>query len=99
MVAKATLFRFNLYATPAISINTVPAFDFQAVAHNKVTAAFDGGRMSSDGGVMLLAAVERRLGIAERLAALIADARGKDRVTQGLADMVRARILAIACGY
>jgi len=82
-----------------MSIDTVPAFDFPAVARKKITAAFDGGRMSSDGGVMLLAAVERRLGIAERLAALIPDARDKDRVTHGLADMIRARILAIACGY
>jgi hypothetical protein len=33
-----------------------------------VTAAFDGGRMSPDGGVMLLSMAERRLGVAERLA-------------------------------
>lgn len=80
-------------------IDTAPAFDFPAVARKKITAAFDGGRMSSDGGVMLLAQVERRLGIAERLAALIPDARDTNRVTHGLADMIRARILAIACGY
>ncbi len=82
-----------------MNIDTVSAFDFPAVARKKITAAFDGGRMSSDGGVMLLAAVERWLGIADRLAALIPNARDKDRVTHGLADMIRARILAIACGY
>ena len=35
---------------------------FPAVGRKKITAAFDGGRITSDGGVMLLAAAERRLG-------------------------------------
>jgi hypothetical protein len=48
---------------------------------------------------MLLAAAERRLGIAERLAALIADPRNPLLVTHRVADILRARILAIACGY
>ena len=43
-------------------------FDLPAVARKKVGAAFDGGRISSDGGVMLLAQAERRLGIADQLA-------------------------------
>ena len=46
-----------------------PPFAFPAIRRKKVTAAFDGGRLTSDGGVMLLAAAERRLGIADRLAA------------------------------
>ena len=48
---------------------------------------------------MLLAAAERRLGIADKLAALIADPRDPDLVTHSVADILRARILAIACGY
>ena len=47
-------------------------FDLPAVAGKKVSAAFDGGRITSDGGVMLLAQAERRLGIADRLASAIA---------------------------
>ena len=53
--------------------DTVPSFDFPAVGRKKITAAFDGGRLTSDGGVMLLSLAERRLGIAERLARLIPD--------------------------
>jgi hypothetical protein len=34
--------------------DTIPLFAFPAVQGKKITAAFDGGRMSSDGGVMLL---------------------------------------------
>ena len=48
---------------------------------------------------MLLAAAERRLGIADKLAALIADPRDPALVTHSVADILRARILAIACGY
>ena len=74
-------------------------FPLPSVERKKVTAAFDGGRLSSDGGVMLLALAERRIGIAERLAAAITDRRDPTRVVHSLPDMLRARILAIACGY
>jgi hypothetical protein len=50
-------------------------FDLPAVARKKVSAAFDGGRITSDGGVMLLAQAERRLGIADQLARVIPDER------------------------
>ena len=78
--------------------NLLP-FCFPAVRHKKITAAFDGGRISSDGGVILLAQADRRLGIAERLARVIPDGRDPDRVTHLLPDILRARIFAIACGY
>ncbi len=77
---------------------TVP-FGFPAVKRKKIIAAFDGGRLTSDGGVMLLAAAERRLGLADRLAALIADPRNPLLVTHSVADILRARMLLIACGY
>lgn len=75
------------------------SFSFPAVRCKKVTAAFDGGAITSDAGVLLLAGAERRLGIVDRLAALIPDAREPARVTHSLADILRARVLAIACGY
>jgi len=69
------------------------------VAGKPVQVAFDGGRLSSDGGVLVLAEVERRLGIAERLARCIEDPRTPDRVGHGLAEMIRYRALLIAAGY
>jgi hypothetical protein len=69
------------------------------VSGKKVTAAFDGGKITSDGGVALLAQAERRLGIAAKLAAAIDDRRDQDLITHSIADMLRARIFAIACGY
>src|SRR5438093_8108100 len=74
-------------------------FDLPAVARKKVSAAFDGGRITSDGGVMLLAQAERRLGIADQLARVIPDERVADRVVHLLPDILRARVFAIACGY
>jgi hypothetical protein len=79
--------------------DTVEPFVFPAVGRKKLTVAFDGGRLTSDGGVMLLAAAERRMEIAKRLAALIADPRNPLLVTHSVADILRARMLAIACGY
>ena len=78
---------------------SAPGFGFPAVSRKKVTAAFDGGRISSDGGVMLLAAAERRLGLADKLAALIADPRNPARTIHSMASLIRARIFAICCGY
>src|SRR6476469_2129915 len=72
---------------------------FAAVGRKKVTAAFAGGRITSAGGGMLLAAAERRLVIAGRLARLTADPRNPLFVTHTVADILRARMLAIACGY
>jgi hypothetical protein len=55
-------------ATPAMLEDNLLPFSFPAVERRKVTAAFDGGSLTSDGGVMLLAAVEKELGIADLLA-------------------------------
>jgi len=82
-----------------MSDDTTAPFLFPGMGRKKVTAAFDGGRIASDGGVMLLAAAERRLGIADRLAELIVDPRTPLFVTHSIADILRARMLAIACGY
>ena len=72
-----------------------------------VHVAIDGGRMTSDAGILLLAAIEQRLGIAERgrtsgspaLAKCIEDPRAPERVRHGLAEMIRYRALPIAAGY
>jgi Transposase DDE domain group 1 len=69
------------------------------VAGRTISAAFDGGRLTSDAGVPVLADIERRLGIAERLARCIEDPRSPERVRHTLADMIRFRVLLIASGY
>jgi hypothetical protein len=75
------------------------SFRFPAIGRKKITAAFDGGRITSDGGVLLLAQAEREMDICAQLAACIADRRDPSRVVHKLDDILRARVLAIACGY
>jgi hypothetical protein len=70
-----------------------------AIAGKSVCVAFDGGRLTSDAGVLVLADVERRLGIAERLARCIGDPRSPERIHHTLAEMIRFRVLLIAAGY
>ena len=69
------------------------------VGSKPVHVAFDGGRLTSDGGVLVLAEIERPLGIAARLASCIDDPRAQERVEHGLAEMIRFRALLIAAGY
>lgn len=69
------------------------------LAGKPVQVTFDAGRLTSDGGVLMLAEIERSLGIAERLARCIEDPRAPERVRHGLAEMIRFRALLIAAGY
>ena len=59
----------------AMANDSAPRVSFPAICYTKVTAAFDGGRLTSDGGGLQLAQAERQRGLAEQLAACIADPR------------------------
>jgi hypothetical protein len=69
------------------------------VGGKRLIARFDGGQLSSDGGLLALREVERRLGIADRLAACIEDPRAPERVRHRFAAILRFRMLMIAAGY
>jgi hypothetical protein len=64
-----------------------------------VSVSFDGGSLSSDGGVLVLRDVERRLGLAERLAGCIGDRRDSSRIDHKLIELLRWRMFLIAAGY
>lgn len=78
---------------------TLLPFSLPTIKPKKVIAAFDGGRLSSDGGVTLLALAEKRVGIIERLAKLFPDERDQSRGTHPLESILAARVFAIDCGY
>lgn len=84
---------------PATDDDTLLPFTLPSLCQKKVTAAFDGGTISSDGGVFLLAGADKRLGLIEHLAALVPDRRDQAQITHSMADLLRERIFAIACGY
>jgi Transposase DDE domain group 1 len=64
-----------------------------------VVARFDGGRLSSEGGLLALREIERRLGLADRLAGCLKDPRTPAKVVHRLAEIIRFRMLMIAAGY
>lgn len=64
-----------------------------------IEARFDDALASSDGGLLLLREVERRLGMARRMAACIRDPRAPERVSHRLDEILRFRMLMIAAGY
>jgi hypothetical protein len=73
-------------------------FALPAVCRKKITAAFDGGPLSSDGGVFLLAAADKRVGLLDTLARLVPDHWDPARITHEMTDILRARVFAIATG-
>jgi hypothetical protein len=75
------------------------ALDFPAVSHRLVTARFDGGDLSSDAGVVLLAEAERHTDIIGALAHSLVDTRQSHKVQHSLEDLIRARVFGICCGY
>jgi len=81
-------------------VESTPALPgLSPVGGKPVIARFDGGQLSSDGGLLVLREVERRLDVAGRLAACIADPRDPGRVVHGLDEIIRFRLLVIAAGY
>lgn len=84
---------------PAAADATLLPFLLPSICQKKVTASFDGGRISSDGGVLLLAGADRRLGLIDTLAALVPDHRNPALITHTMSDILRGRVFAIACGY
>jgi Transposase DDE domain group 1 len=64
-----------------------------------VIARFDGGHLSSEGGLLILREIERRLGLADRLAGCLEDPRMPAKVDHQLAEIIRFRMLMIAAGY
>lgn len=64
-----------------------------------VHARFDEPGTSVDGGAVLLAGLDRGLGLTARLAAAVRDGRQPGKVVHRLVDLVRQRVFGLACGY
>lgn len=71
--------------------------DFHSTAPIDVT--FDGPRLSSDGGLLLLRQVDDQLGLSTRFGALLRDDRDPERVVHPRLEQVRQRLYQIALGY
>jgi hypothetical protein len=85
--------------SPTAAEDTLLPLSLPSIGQKKITAAFDGGRISSDGGVFLLAGADLRLGLIDTLAAIVPDHRNPAQISHTMSDILRARVFAIACGY
>lgn len=74
-------------------------FVFPSFDRRKIEASFQGGEVSSDGGVMLLREADRRLGLTQALDAALPDPRDPELITHAQVDLLRQRIYGIAAGY
>ena len=77
----------------------LPLPGLSPVSGKNVVVNFDGGLLSSDGGLLALREVEQRLRVADRMAACLVDPRAPDQITHTLAAIMRFRLLMIAAGY
>lgn len=86
----------NCTAQKAVDVGVI---DFGQLGRRKIEGRFDGGSMTSDAGVMLLAQVDQKLGLMDAAARCIADPRNPLLITHGVRDMLRQRVYALALGW
>ena len=65
----------------------------------RMTMNFEGGSISSDGGLLLLRALDERMRLTASLASCIKDGRDQRKLRQAVQEMLIQRIFGIACGY
>ena len=74
-------------------------FEFAPVEKKPVVASFDGGRITSDSGGLLLGRTDRKLGLTRRLAGCFTDVRDRRMVEHEVETLLKQRIFGIALGY
>jgi len=83
--------RFNPLAQPLGSS--------QKLGGRQMVWRFDGGDITSDGGVLALKKLEERTGIGRRFAACFTDFRKADQIEHPLLDLIMQRVFGLALGY
>lgn len=73
--------------------------EFGRIGRRVIEANFDGGDISSDGGLLLLRRADERVGLSHAAAAVLSDPRDPARITHSLRDLLAQRIYGLCCGY
>ncbi len=73
--------------------------EFEGVRGRRVEGAFDAGRTSTDGGLLLLREVEQRRRVLRRFAGCFVDHREPKRIEHSVDELVAQRVYALCCGY
>src|SRR5215212_1346398 len=72
---------------------------FPLLIRQSVHLDFSGGALSSNGGLLLLAHLDRQLGLTQAVAVTCRDPRRKKSLQHSLLDLIRQRVYPIAAGY
>ena len=78
---------------------TTEQMEFHHLGRRAVIGRFDGGKISSDAGGVLLREVEKRTQILKRLAGCFRDYRNEDRIEHSVGSLIRQRVYGMALGY
>jgi hypothetical protein len=79
--------------------NTTQSVLFPSIFSKPVLATFDQPQSSSDGGAILLKAIDSDLNLTGRLASSVRETREESKIVHPLLDLLRQRVYGIACGY
>jgi len=74
-------------------------FGFGILGRREIIGGFDGGQISSDGGLMLMRDLDEVYGVTARIAGELREWRQEAKVRQPLIDLVRQRVYQIVAGY
>src|SRR5277367_1927469 len=74
-------------------------FGFERVEGRAVVAGFDGGKITSDAGGLLLGVTERAIGLPDRFAQCFRDARAEALIEHTVTTLIGQRVFGIALGY
>ena len=74
-------------------------FGFARVEGRAVVAGFDGGKITSDAGALLLGATDRAIGLVDRFAECFVDSRAPELIEHEVSTLVGQRVFGIALGY
>src|SRR5262249_48847297 len=74
-------------------------FGFAPVERREVVASFDGGRLTSDAGGLLLGTTDRAISLVERFAGCFEDRRDRDLIEHEVGTLVGQRVFGLALGY
>ena len=73
--------------------------EFKGFGKLRVVGAFNGGRISSDGGLLLVREVAQRSRLISKFASCFTDHRDPDRIEHAVESLISQRVLGLACGY
>jgi hypothetical protein len=76
-----------------------PLATAQKLGGRELVWRFDGGDITSDGGVLMLQKLEERAGIVRRFAACFTDYRKPEQIEHPLLDLIAQRVFGLALGY